>query len=404
MINRLLTSRDFKIAYYLVTDIQHIPPIIRLIPHLGGIIITKNKTIYNHILNKYSDIGIPVYLVKHRNGAKRILLKNKIRIVIYPGYNTLLFGKSIQIFHGGLSDKNYVESILVTLYNLILFPGEKTKDKIAKSGYLKYVPKWEIIGYPKFDPLINQKLNVTPIFNNNRKTILYAPTWVFIPEKSSFLKFSEYGETSINLWTKEIIKALYEKYNLIIKYHSKLERKEGDIYDQVDKLIKELNAGEYVTTRIDDNILPYMYQADLMISDISTACYEWFHFNKPIIFANPAPEHYSPSDDIRSNTYAWQAGDVINKKEEILSFVNENLQADKYQRKRNEIFKYTVFQPDGKATERQAEAIIGYYNKNLSTPYYLFLFKTWVWGKTRKTIVKIVNFYYHLFKKEKIGK
>ena len=71
-------------------------------------------------------------------------------------------------------------------------------------------------------------------------------------------------------------------------------------------------------TNSEDNILPFMAQADLMISDISTACYEWFHFDKPIVYANPAPGKYQPSDDIGSNTYAWQAGDVINQAEDIL--------------------------------------------------------------------------------------
>ena len=207
---------------------------------------------------------------------RKILIKNRIRLVLYPGYNSLLIGKSVQIFHGGLSDKNYVESILVTLYNLILFPGEKTKDKVEKSGYLRFVPNWEIVGYPKFDPLINNTLTIKPTFNNERKTILYAPTWIFNPERSPIVKFSDYGESSVNIWSKQIIKALYKDYNLIIKYHSNLERKTADIYEQIDLLIKELGAEMNVVTKIDDNILPYMYQADLLISDISTACYEWF--------------------------------------------------------------------------------------------------------------------------------
>ena len=214
--------KSLKIAYFLITDIQHFPPILRLLPLLGGIIITSNKAIYNYIQKKYPDLNFPVYLVKNNNQARKILFKHRIRMVIYPGFNTLYFGKSVQIFHGGLSDKNYVESLLILLYNFVLFPGVKTKDKVEKSGYLKFIPKWDIVGYPKFDPLINHKLETSYIFTNGRKTILYAPTWESDQHTTNFVKFSPYGETSINLWAKEIIQSLHKDYNLIIIFMYKL--------------------------------------------------------------------------------------------------------------------------------------------------------------------------------------
>ncbi len=81
-------------------------------------------------------------------------------------------------------------------------------------------------------------------------------------------------------------KALHKECNLIIKYHSRIYREENDIYDQIDKLIIALGAQDSVVTKIDDNILPYMKEADLMISDISTACYEWFHYSFSNIVIN----------------------------------------------------------------------------------------------------------------------
>ena len=218
------------------------------------------------------------------------------------------------------------------------------------------------------------------------------------------IKFSKHGESSINLWALEIVKQLSKHYNIIIKYHSRLERTQGDIYDQVDNLINEIGVNENVVTKIDDNILPYMHQSDLMISDISTACYEWFHFNKPIVYANPAPGKYFPSNNISDNTYAWQAGDVINNPEDIYKFVSENLDQDKYKEIRNNLFHYTVFQPDGNATQRQAEAIIDFYKKHEKTPYFWLIFEGWIWGRGRRHITKLVHLYYRLFKKDKIGK
>ena len=394
----------YAIGYYLVTDIQHIPPVIRLYPYLGGIVFTQKKKIYDRINEKYAEYNIKAILCKNRAEIHKLMIKYKIRLMIYPSYHVLYGGKAVEIFHGGLSDKNYVESVKILVYDYVLFPGEKTKDKVARSGYLKHVPEWKIIGYPKFDPLMNETLQVEPLFNNGRKTILYAPTWVSQNVNFKIIKFSPHGESSLDLWAKEIVKVLQNHYNLIIKYHSRIYRKPGDIYEQIESIIKELGAEEYVKIRIDDNILPFMYQADLMISDISTACYEWFHFDKPIIYANPAPEHYKVSADISSNTYAWQAGDVINRKEDILPFVKRNLEKDVFQEKRNEIFRYTVFKPDGNASERQANAIIEFYKRYENLPFWWLFITTMIQRRVRRNNSKLQNLFYRNFKKHKVGK
>jgi CDP-glycerol glycerophosphotransferase (TagB/SpsB family) len=169
-------------------------------------------------------------------------------------------------------------------------------------------------------------------------------------------------------------------------------------------LIEQLGAGDHVITNSDDNILPFMAQADLMISDISTACYEWFHFDKPIVFANPAPNKYQPSDNIGSNTYAWQAGDVINAEDDILRLVNQNIEDDSYRDIRNRIFNYTVFKPDGNASQRQAEAIIEFYNRYENTNYWWLIFSSYVFRRFRRQVSKIVNKYYQRYKKDRVGK
>ena len=399
-----MKNNPYNIAYYLVTDIQHIPPVIRLYPLIGGIVFTENQEIYDFVISKYKHMGIRIFLCKNKKEIHKLILKFRIRLVIYPSYHILFFGHAIEIFHGGLSDKNYVESVKIIVYDKVLFPGEKTRDKVIQSDYLKYIKEWEIIGYPKFDPLIKKSLSYEPVFNNKRKTILYAPTWVSQNVKMKIVKFSPHGESSLERWSKDIIQELYKDYNIIIKYHSRIFRKPGDIYDQIDRLIDALGAGENVKIKKDDNILPYMVQADLMISDISTACYEWFHFDKPIVFANPSPAHYSPSNDIGSNTYAWQAGDVINKTTDIKKFVSENLTHDVYREKRNTIFNYTVHKPDGNATARQARAIIDLYKKNEHTPYFWLIIKTYLFRRYRRNLSKLINSYYKRFKPERIGK
>ena len=101
-----------------------------------------------------------------------------------------------------------------------------------------------------------------------------------------------------------------------------------------------------------------MAMADLMISDISSVCYEWLHFDRPILFANPAPGKYKAGTSITDNTYVWQAGDVLDDNSQILPLVKKNLTLDAHKKARNKLFQYAIYKPDGKATERQAQHIL----------------------------------------------
>jgi hypothetical protein len=383
-----MNNSNYKIAYFVQTDIQHLPPVMCVYPFLGGIVFTTRQKILNFIQKKYPDVE--VVKLKNRLQIQREIIKRRIRLVIYPSYIILYTGVGVQIFHS-VCDKIYIENPKILLYDLILFPGKKSMLKIKNTGLLEKIPRWKIVGYPKFDPLINEQVLPESLFNNKKKTILYAPTWISSDTKMRVLKFSEFGESSLPRLGLEIVNALHKDYNLIIKYHNRAYRSKNTIYDQINNLIRKLNAEDCVKCIWDDNILPYMKMSDLLISDISTVCYEWFHFNKPILFANPSPEHYAPSNNMYSNTYAWQAGDIINDFSQIRTMVEKNLNHDYYKEKRNEIFNEAFYLPDGKATERQVEEIKNFYHQIEKTPYFSFIFFNYFKKRCKSFQVKWLN-------------
>ncbi len=364
---------DYKVAYYVNNNIQHFPPVYLLQDKLPGIILVRGEKILNHIRTKYPELSSRTYLVKRRPKARYLLWKHKIRLVIYPAFQTLNHGLSVEVFHGGLSDKRYLENAMISMYDLVLFPGNKSRDKVEKANLLDKVVSWEVIGYPKFDPLCNKTLDYVPVFDDGKKTVLYAPTWISNTKPGAKKhRFSQHGESSLPLWGVSILKNMPDDVNLVVKFHSLVHQGGDSVHSEMASYVENNNLGHRIKFLYDDNILPYMDQASIMISDISSACYEWFHFDRPIIFANPAPEHYQPTDDISSNTYAWQAGDVINKESDISLFIKNNLSGDEHQRKRNEIFNYSLYKPDGNATTRQVEAIKKLYDKHADTPYWWF--------------------------------
>lgn len=368
-------SKALDIVYVVKGNIQHLPPVLRLQTLIPAPILVYKRSVLEHIQSKYPDLAERTHLTAVSSEVKRYLTKHKVRVAVMPAFTSLRRSVEVQIFHGGLSDKTHLETPVLSLYDLILFPGKKSVDKVEKANLLDKIIQWDIVGYPKFDPLINNQLEYEKVFNNDRATILYAPTWISATRPNANgveHRFSPFGESSLPVWGVDMVKEVSKEHNLIVKFHSKIFESGDGIHTAMSDYVKKHNLSDRVAIIYDDNILPYMDQADIMVSDISTACYEWFHFNRPIVFANPSPENYRPENDISKNTFAWQAGDVLYKVEDILPTLAKNLEHDAYSQKRNEIFNYSVFSPDGHATSRQADKILEIYQKNSGLPYCLF--------------------------------
>ncbi len=185
--------------------------------------------------------------------------------------------------------------------------------------------------------------------------------------------FSPHGESSLPLWGERLVRAVGTRWNLIIKYHSRINPNETSIYEKIDRCIEEAGVQDSVKVVWDSSIAEYMNQADIMISDISAVCYEWMHTGRPIIFANPSPDNYRPSSDPMSNTYAWRAGDVLYSEEDIVASIEKNLAEDSYRGIRQQLLEETFHKPDGRAGERQAGEIAALHERIGQQPLALLL-------------------------------
>jgi len=196
-------------------------------------------------------------------------------IIYVPGNEVphFLRGVKVQIFHGFAGEKKghfrirkyfdiyctqgpYFTERFLTLAN-------KYKDfEVIETGW----PKLDTL-YTKNTDFINEKKILKKKYKTD-KVILYAPT--FSPSLTSakvlleqFYKFREYSE-----------------YLLIIKFHDLMD-------DEFVKKYKKL-ASENSNILFPDerSILKYIQLADLMISDTSSAVYEFLLLDKPVITLN----------------------------------------------------------------------------------------------------------------------
>lgn len=129
-------------------------------------------------------------------------------------------------------------------------------------------------GYTKLDPIINNddiKLDLSSLgLNPEKPTLLYSPT--FYPSTiENFPKdwpeeFSDY-----NILLKphylSLIKSAYKKQRQLLEHWA--------TYDNV-----------YLADISEQNLVPFMATADLMISETSSALFEFIALNKPVIICH----------------------------------------------------------------------------------------------------------------------
>ena len=161
---------------------------------------------------------------------------------------------------------------VIEYIDIYLVEGSYKYERL-KELYPKEEKKLKMVGFSKFDPIVNmdsktkdelyEKYNL----DKNRKTILYAPT--FFP--SSIEKMSDdfpkdFKECNI------LIKAHYLTYE---RKRYKKQRDKLDLWRNY-KNCTVVDVKEY-------DLVPFYAISDVMISDESSAMFEFASLNKPVI-------------------------------------------------------------------------------------------------------------------------
>lgn len=129
-------------------------------------------------------------------------------------------------------------------------------------------------GYAKLDPILKDfesKINLTSLgLDESKPTILYAPT--FYP-------------SSIECFSQSFAKD-FSDYNIIVKPHFfSLTKKK---YNKQRKLLKHWAQFDnvYIAKLDDYNLIPFMGLSDVMLSDASSAIFEFAALDKPVVWCD----------------------------------------------------------------------------------------------------------------------
>lgn len=159
---------------------------------------------------------------------------------------------------------------------------ENKRNTIIKDLY--------VVGNPYLDELSKMEETITKE-NNNKKTILIAPSW------GMNCLFRRFGE-------KLLDNIVNSDYNIIIRPHPQSLISDKDIIDKFQNRYKDKNNVEWDFNRV--NIYS-LSKADIMISDFSGVIFDYaFLFEKPVI--------------IPSFTFDKRGTDAIEIDEEVWTF------------------------------------------------------------------------------------
>jgi hypothetical protein len=303
---------------------------------------------------------IPATWVKDRRAALALYRNSKPDWVIFAnGFKYLddipeTIGTAL-INHGA-GVKSAGHSVAMCRMTVRFVEGPYQMDALKRSfprgNYVE-------VGYSKLDPLFDPD-GQKPCFDlkavglsPDRPTLLYAPT--FYPSSI---------ERMADTWPEE-----FSGYNLLIKPHFftytkpryKMQRK------KIERWRKAKNV--YVPPITAYNLLPFMTTADLLMSDASTALFEFATLNKPVVWCDflklrwtywgPLRYRFVRRMDQNILRYADIAVHAKNYGE-LKAVVKEQLEnPSMYEKKRHTYCRDLLGITDGKVSKRIVDYLLG---------------------------------------------
>ena len=192
----------------------------------------------------------------------------------------LLFpARRIQMFHGVGGKYGFdAPTTSMRVWDRIFFVNERRLRNFIKAGAIDAdSPAIRLVGLPKADALVNGTWTRAAVLESlgldpERPTVLYAPTW----SPASSLN-------AIGIGLIERIKGM--PVNLIVKLHDR-SRDVREFYsggvDWVQRLTPLL-TGPHSALAPGHDITPYLVAADVMVTDHSSAGFEYLLRDRPIV-------------------------------------------------------------------------------------------------------------------------
>jgi len=187
----------------------------------------------------------------------------------------------VQMFHGvgGKFAHDYERpTTSMRLWDRLFCVNQRRKRNFIEAGAIDAdSDAARLVGMPKIDCLVDGSLNRETILarlglDPDRPTVLYAPTWS--------------AASSINrLGVDFIARLLAGPWNVLVKLHDRLRDPRQFYSGGVDwgARLAPILKGKRAQLAADADICPYLVAADVMITDQSSAGFEYLLLDRPLV-------------------------------------------------------------------------------------------------------------------------
>jgi hypothetical protein len=215
------------------------------------------------------------YWAPHLKHLFHVLFKKEMRLIFCPH---------------GQSDKGYSAPLLApyALQDIVLLYGDLLKEMLIDLNVWDSIQAHATIGNYRLHYFQKHKKRLLAFaqeevfskLNSDNKTLLYAPTWRDADHSSTFFEFCE-----------KIIRELPEDWNLILKIHPLLEKRDPALFYRL--TIFEEKRQNFAFVHTFPLIYPLLEKVDAYLGDYSSVGYDILAFQKPMFFL-PNP-HLPPA-------------------------------------------------------------------------------------------------------------
>ncbi|QMU97714.1 hypothetical protein FVO59_11185 [Microbacterium esteraromaticum] len=240
--------------------------------------------------------GPPVAFVPTVRNLEKFLAKQDIRIVLYVNQNTRNFqmfryGRRWHVFiNHGESDKMYMTTNQYKAYDYALIAGQAARDRLSRTLWDYDLDTRTIeIGRPQAD----HYSGTLPYAPDERRVVLYAPTWEGDRPSAHYGSIASHGETLVARLLAT------GRHRVIYRPHPRsgvVNDEYGAAHRRILAAIAEANAADPAAHHVHDDGPELGWQlaaADVAVVDISAMVYDRLAAGKPLLITRPADERAS---------------------------------------------------------------------------------------------------------------